>query len=547
MPDAPAPDPSPRRPLWRRLLKWFAIATGSVLLLVLLLAGGLFWAWKSGRLLPHMILLGARFGGQEGVALLERPWPRTNTPPAAVAPEDVPGLLTSADGVETAGQFFRTTNIWPVHLRFTRRQWADLQPRTVPAVADFNPPGGRMILRNPNSQRSGIAGVLGLDFEWSQGRLELGGRDFGDTAVRFKGNGTYLGALAGFKRPFRFDLARGGQDRRFAGRSSFSLNNLNADWSAVSDTLAYEAFREAGVPAPRTAYARVTLSIEGQFEGRPMGLYVMPESIDAAFAAERFGTRETALFKPVTYELFADLGPDWAPYDEIYDPKGGITDAQKARLIEAARLVTHGSDTEFAERFGELFDLDECARFLAVLAWIASYDGFLLNGQNFHMYLDPRTERFGFIPWDLDRAWGEFPFVGTAEMREQASIDRPWVADHRFLERAMSVPAFRETYRRHLRTFHETLFRPERLFGKIDQLAARVRPVIGDEADFRIDRFERAVSATWEEGPRDGSAMDPRRPVHQIKRFIAARHASVSAQLDGTSRGQEFPVRDLPK
>lgn len=547
MPDAPAPASPKRRPLWRRVLKWFAITVGCLLTLVLLLAGGLFWAWKSGRLLPHMILLGARFGGQEGVTLLERPWPRTGTANIDPAPEEIPGLLASADGITSAGQFFATTNIWPVHLRFTRSQWAELQPKTVPAVVDFNPPGGRMILRNPNSQRSGIAGVLGLDFEWSRGQLEFGGRDFGETAVRFKGNGTYLGSLAGFKRPLRFDLSRGNPGREFAGKPSFSLNNLNADWSAVSDTLAYEAFRDAGVPAPRTAYARVTLSIGEQFEGRPMGLYVMPESIDAAFAAERFGTRDTALFKPVTYELFADLGPDWAPYDGIYDPKGPVTEAQKERLREAARLVTHAADDEFAARFGDVFDLDECARFLAVLAWIASYDGFLLNGQNFYMYLDPRTDRFGFIPWDLDRAWGEFPFVGTAEMREQASIARPWVADHRFLERAMSVPAFRETYLRHLRTFHDTLFRPERLFARIDILAARVRPVIGDEADFRIDRFERAVSETWEEGPRDGNAMDLRRPVHQVKRFIVNRHASVAAQLDGSSKGVEFPTRDLPK
>src|SRR2546430_8936495 len=50
----------------------------------------------------------------------------------------------------------------------------------------------------------------------------------------------------------------------------------------------------------------------------------------------------------------------------------------------------------------------------------------LTDGQNFYMYLDPRSNKFGFIPWDLDAAWGNFWIASRAE-QERASIWHPWI------------------------------------------------------------------------------------------------------------------------
>ena len=62
------------------------------------------------------------------------------------------------------------------------------------------------------------------------------------------------------------------------------------------------------------------------------------------------------------------------------------------------------------------------------------------------------------------------------------------------------------------------------------------------ESDFRLKRFEIAISTNWVSGPRDGSmnsgtAEGPRAPAHQLKRFIRARTQSVRDQLDGKTEG----------
>ena len=245
----------------------------------------------------------------------------------------------------------------------------------------------------------------------------------------------------------------------------------------------------------------------------------------------------TPIFKPVTYELFDDLGQDWAAYANIYDLKTRATDAQRRRVIDFSRLLTHADEEEFARRVGEFLDLDEFARFLACLVLLSSYDSFLSDGQNFYLYLHPDSNKFGFIPWDLDHAWGGFYLIATPEERERASIWHPWVGQNRLLERVMAVEEFRRIYRARLEESLSSLFVPERLFKRIDQIAGVIRGPIGAESSFRLERFDKAVSGKWLPRSPDQEQMGPNRPVHQLKRFIQTRATSVRQQLDGQSKG----------
>lgn len=446
-------------------------------------------------------------------------------------------LATNAVALRFADELFRPTNVWDVHLKFTAAQWAALGPNSVPPVPGFMRPDGSVILRNPKAARPGLAGVLGIDQPWSAGELEFGGADFRDVGARFKGNGTFIEALRTHKRPFKINLNQRVKSQQLAGRTTLNFHNLVADASCLSDTLAYEFFRDAGVPAPRTAFARMRLTIDGRFTGRLLGLYVVVENPDAEWAREEFGAEGVVLFKPVTYELFKDMGDDWAAYKSVYVPKTKVKARQQRRVLELARLVTRASDADFAARIGEFIDIAEFARFLAGEALLSNYDSILSNGQNFLLYLDPRTDRFGFIPWDLDHCWGEFPHIGTMAQREQASLWHPWVGENRFLERMLAAPAVRERYRQELERLRKTLFLPERLSARTDALAAVVRPFAAEESADRLAKFERAVAGRRPDGPRDGKPSAPGPVGFTLKHFFSARAAAVSAQLEGQAEG----------
>jgi hypothetical protein len=512
----------PVMPIVKRWLKRIAIAFACLIGLVVALGATLAYLGSRGYL--------NQWGLKQGQKSLAKEMPELVQPAKAWQPPQVRALPRSA------AELYSMTNIWPARLSFTAKAWKEIAPGRVPPVPNAFAEG-RLALRNPKASRSGLAGVLGIDFNWTHGELEFAGATFTNVAVRYRGNGTYINSLYGPKQSFKVDLNKHQKGQSIGGVNELNLLNSIADFSYVRDTLAEQLFRDLGVPAPRTAYAYLTLDVPGEFENQPLGLYVMMEDIDGDFAKDRFGSKKTPIFKPVTYELFEHLGDDWSAYEQIYDLKTEATPAQKQRVIDFARLVSSASDAEFAEKLPSFLDLKEFAAFLAGHVLLSSCDGFLANGQNFYVYLDPRTDKFGFIPWDQDHSFGEFGYVATAEKREQMSIWHPHVYDFKFLRRVLEVPEFKSQYERTLRAAMEKHFTRERMLAEVDRLAAIIRPAVAAENDFRLDRFEKSVSGEWLDGPRDGHPEGPKAPVHQIKRFIENRIASVQGQLEGRSEG----------
>ncbi len=509
----------------RRIVVGWACATALVMI-----AGAIAWRIDShtgfSRMLTLYMELAVRSEAftKKGLAGPAKPWP-TNSQTATL----------DASRVRTAEEIYRTTNIWLAHLSFSRDAWKTIQPKRNTPMPNFFQSDGSFLLRNPNASRSGLSGVLGFEFDWAHADFEFGGTRFTNVAARVKGNGSHLLSLYGDKRAFKVDLNKYVKGQKLAGEDEFTFNNLIRDRSFLAEALGYEFFREAGVPAPRTAFAYMSTSVAGKWDHKPLGLYVMVEPIDAHFTAERFGSRKVPIFKPVTYHLFEHLGDNWNSYADVYEPKTKLTPDQQQRVIDFARLVSKANDTEFSARIGEFLDLAEFAKFLAGQVVLSSYDGILFDGQNFYVYLDPKMQKFGFIPWDLDSSWGGFPAWFTEE-RERASIWHPWVGPNRFLERVMAVEEFKKRYRASLEDYLARLFVPDRLFHRIDELAAVVRPAVAAESDFRLVRFEKALADKWKDPPERGQGWADA-PVDQMKRFIDKRARSVRQQLDGKSHG----------
>ncbi len=466
------------------------------------------------------------------------------------APAPVPqykGFEGRLADMQSIGDVYQITNVWNVHLSFTEKQWTDLGPNRVPPVSGWMREQGRPVLRNTNALRSGLAGVLGFDFPWSAATVEFGGKTFTNAGVRIKGNGTYLASMGSYKHPFKVSLDHHVKGQKLLGKGTFNFGNLGADFSCLGDALGYEFHREAGVYAPRTAFARMFLTIEGREQHRLLGLYIMAENPDEAWARERFGQKGAVLFKPVTYNLFSDLGTEWTPYAGIYDPKTKITSEQKERVIRIIRFVANSPEDAFSAGLAEHFDLEEVARFFACETLLSNYDGIYTTGQNFLMYLHPRSNRLGFIPWDLDHSWGEAQFISNTHQREHSDIWQPWVGKNRFLERLFSSPPFRAAYRQALEGLLATQFVPSRVAQRIDALAPVIRPLLAEVSTNRLSRFEIAVSSKFTDGPRDTERPeDPNRPVWQIKRFVENRSKNVRDQLDGKVKGVRVQ-HDAPK
>ena len=418
------------------------------------------------------------------------------------------------------------------------------------------PPGGPregrgpaiMIPLGPEGRRNGLAGAAGVEYPYVHADFEFEGQVLKDVGMRYKGNSTFMSSRGSLKRPLKADLNKYVKGQKLAGVSKLNFRNNVMDGTWMNEVLSYQLFRDAGVPASRTAYARVYATVPGKYNKEYLGLYSVIEDIDNTFAKDRFGTKKGAIFKPATRDPFAYRGEDWARYKPTYDPKTELSEKEIRRVIEFAKLVTSASDAEFAARLGEFLDLDEFARFMAVTVWLPTLDSILGPGHNYFIYLHPKTHKFQFLPWDLDHSFGQFGMMGGQAQSENLSIHKPWGGESRFLERVFSVDAFKKLYLAKLDEFSKAIFQPDRIQQLVDETAAAIRPAIREESAAKLARFERLVS---ESAPNAGEVGDfllgPGRgidgprvggPGRPLKAFVKARAQSVKDQVAGKSEGQ---------
>ena len=449
------------------------------------------------------------------------------------------GAQRAAPAAAKAEDLFQTTRIATVHLEFTQTDYAALAPGSGGGMFGFGFGGGSQSwLQGREGKRNGLAASRGVEFNYVHAGITIDGRPLKNIGVRYKGNGTYFTGQSAGKISLKLDFGEYVKGQRLGTLRKLNLHSNITDASWMNEVLAFQLFREAGVLAPRTSYARVYITVQGRHDRAFAGLFSMVENPDEAFVAARGLPSTGAIFKPVATNVFADLGSDWKRYNQTYDPKTTLTPAQQQRVIDFARLVTTSTDAQFAARLGEFLDLDAMARYMAVVVFLSDLDGLLGPGQNYYLYLDPRTQKFSFMAWDQDHSFGQF-FRGSQPDREQLSIHHPWTESSRFLDRLFKVEAFKKLYLARLTEFSTTLFKPERFHRQVDELAAALRPAIQQESADRLRRFESAV--TGQVPPGDAGMF--RGANIPIKPFVTARIQSINDQLGGRSQGRQIRGR----
>ena len=409
--------------------------------------------------------------------------------------------------------------------------------------------GGAAGLVAPKGKRNGVAGMSGIDFENVHADLDFDGQTFADVAVRYKGNGTFLQSRGRDKKSFKIDVHEYQADQRIAGIAKFNLHSNVTDASWMNEVLSHRLYRDAKIAAPRTAYARVYVSVAGKYERKYFGLYSLVEDIGSEFEKDNYAMKDGLFLKPATRGIFGYLGDEWEPYDQPYAPKGKPTAVQQKRVIDFARLLTKGSDEEFRAQAASYLNVEQMARYMAVTVWLSTLDSILGMGQNYYLYLHPKTNKFELVPWDLDHSFGQFVMAGTQDQRENLSILQPWQGNVRFLERLYALPEFRETYLAKFAEYQKTIFEPGRFAGQVDALAKAIRPAVEEESAARLERFDKVVAGESVAPEPMGFGPPPGAggpgggfggfggSVKPIKGFVGARAQSVADQLSGKSKG----------
>lgn len=434
-----------------------------------------------------------------------------------------------ADGVRPGDDVFETGRMWNIHIRVSGQGWEMMQPTRAPRLAVVL---GINAADNAADDKPYVEGQrlepcpFGYEYAYVRGTVELDGEAVSEVGVRFKGNSSYQYYADALKRPLKLDFNRFVKGQKFRGLETINLGNNALDSSQLRETLSYELFREAGVPAPRTAFATVYLTVEGLYDRQFIGVYTMVEEVDKDFLKTHYDTTKGLLLKPENIRNLPYLGENFADYNR-YEPKTEPTPEIAGRFIDFLKLLHFADEETFQSAIDAYLATDQFLRFIAVNALIINSDSFLSGNHNYFMYVHPTDGRVYFMPWDQN-----FSFGMSGRNNESLSIDSPMNRPNTLIERVMLSEANREAYREHVRKLLETSFSPQRMLARIEKYETVVK--LADAA---------AAAASTQPTTMPAGVNRPR---PDLKEFVPNRVEAVLAQLamesTGYAPGQRAPL-----
>lgn len=449
---------------------------------------------------------------------------------------------------DPADDFFGPDKFHTVHIRMTEDAWDLMQPtrrpRPMAILADSIPdpaskprrkgePPPPPVPELPRHLPVRVSGEtlapnnFGWEYVYVASTVEIDGQPLANAAVRFKGNSSYDNFNRVLRRPFKVDFDRFVPGRKFRGLGSLNLNNNAFDPSCLREALSYEVYRRCGLPAPRTAFAVLHLTVEGgRYDHSFCGVYTLIEEMDEkAFLKAHFADPHGILLKPEGLRGLPYLGENWATYAEKYRAKTEQADPRLARrFIEAVKLLNYADDATFAAKASDYFDVDAILRYLAATTLIANLDSALVTGHNYYLYSNPSDQRISLMPWDMNLSFAGYGSTGPRDDQVYLSIAHPWAGHIKLFDRLMTIDANQKAYRAHLRDFVGHFYNPTTMNGLMDTMQAALR-----KADDHAAAAGHPTPAA-EDTAHGGGFGNTR---YTIRQFIAGRVRSVLDQLDG--------------
>ena len=307
-------------------------------------------------------------------------------------------------------------------------------------------------------------------FHYVPAKVTINGEVFDSVGIRKKG---FIGSLDDERPSLKVKFNFSDPDATLGGMTQLTLNNNKQDGALVSQTMTYALFNAAGLVAPRTSYAKVSVN------GTPLGIYTNVEPAKGQLVTRGFGSANGTLFEGTIVDFF----DGWATG---FEHKFGPEDAGRER-IQALIEVLDGPNESLVAAIEEIIDLDRYLKFWAIESLIGFWDGYSGNQNNFFVYHHPQTNKLHFLPWGADSVFtsrGMFDRGGPQAVKARGRLS----------SRLYEIPAIQERYRRVMLGLLESNWNEEALLEETE----RIEALVGDDLHARQGGFKEALERTRE-------------------------------------------------
>ena len=394
------------------------------------------------------------------------------------------------------------------------------------------------------------SGYTGDEYRW-KGTLVYDGEVYDHISFRARG-GVWRYAMGKNMWKFLFNRSHEFQARDQLGRKyptkwkrlNFSSMIQQGNFGhrgeqGLFESVGFDLFRKAGVPAPQTHYLHFRIVenagesnlFKNQFGTDFQGLYLGIEQIDGRFLRSR-DMVEGNIYKMENSTGLRNLGGELKNAGNY----PSVSDYTDLEVFKSDGYETR-SNNEDTEWWRANFHLTNYYSYRSIVEYIHHYD--TGAGKNYYYYHDHVDGRWQILPWDLDLTWDDAMYATGSP--------------HRFSTTALALDEFDRDYQNRLIELGDLLFNEEQTGLLIDERASAVYTP-GEASLVDADRM------MWDYNPimtsnkvnpsksgqgrfyRAGSSNDFAGMIERLKEYVPHRIDFARSRLIEESRMPKPPV-----
>jgi hypothetical protein len=352
---------------------------------------------------------------------------------------------------------------------------------------------------------------------WVAGDLSFNGETWEKVGIRFKGNSSLRTSWGtGTDRmPFKLDFDQWEnefpeiENQRFYGFKQLSLSNNVGDSTGMRETLAYDVFEAAGLPAANTAFYEVILD-RGDGE-TSLGIYTVIEVVDDTLIERVFGDDKGNIYEAegsaASLTTASASGIETSFQKENNEDAANWSDIEK--FVSVLNSTERTSDlAAWRKEVESMFDVPMFLEWLAIATTLQHWDTYGGMTHNYYLYNDDGTLKW--ISWDHNfilgamgggGAGGAAPNRGGAGGaagiggRMSTSFDKKDVQGTSWplIRYLMDVPEYYDAYKGYLKETIDGPFNSAKMVSKYEAWAKVLQPYY--EKQNQGSAFETAVQA----------------------------------------------------
>ena len=308
-------------------------------------------------------------------------------------------------------------------------------------------------------------------YTYVEASVSIDGVVFPKVGLRKKG---FIGSLSHTRPSLKIKLNHIDKDGEIEGLTNLTLNNNKQDTGLVSQFMGYALFNAIGSPAPRCAYAKVTVN------GKNLGIYAHVETMRKPLLKRAFGNSDGPLYEGTVVDFYEG-------WENSFEHKRGEDTRGRTHIQALIDLLADPKATE--ADIGKLVDLEAFYKFWAAEGLVGFWDGYSGNKNNFFAYLNPDDNKFYFIPWGMDSIFTKMSKLDFMnDPRAPISVKTQGLIAYKLYQ----FESGRQRYREVLTEILDKHWNTTELLATLEKIAVMVEP--------HLVPAQRVIEEEWDRG-----------------------------------------------